>query len=320
MPRATLTASRFLLASLFLGLMYGKKAIETIKAASLSDLILLVSTGISGVAMTHFFQVARRYGFAPSASDAAFLLNLVPVFVVIFALLSRLEKPSLGKLAVVGAGTLGMITILTNWEKPSSFSPFSLFRFEETLLLSSAFFLALFVVGAKKLVERQFSTRPDYRRGSLEHDYGSRQARTLLYSSSERAEGKRVEKYSPTVLATLAVWAGTIPLVILALVTDGPLAAFSVPIDGWIVVIILGTLSSALFFLLFFDALALTTASQVSSAFFLTPTVITVMIVFERLLGFQTMPSPLFVLPIVIGSFLVVLGVVSLWIEQSKSF
>lgn len=271
----TFVLVRFAIASLFMLAIFGRRPIQFLKKASRLDIFLIFLAAISGVVLTYLLQVIRRYSNAPPGSDIVFLQNVAPIFIFILVVAFRMEKLTLGKVAAMAAAVLGMIIIVANWEKPSSFSPFSRFSFEEGLILLSAISFAIFAFAGKKVVER----------------------------------------YPPSAVAAVTVWLGTLLLFPLANRIDGFGAVLKISFQGWLIALILGILSSALSILLFYDALARVEATKVGSALFLTPIIITLLVKLERVFGLAFFPSPLFVFPIIVGSVLVFIGVVALWVE-----
>lgn len=263
---------RFGIASLFMLAIFGRRPFISVKGATPLDIFFFFVAGLSGVTLTYLLQVIKRYAMAPGGSDTVFLMNLAPIFLIPLLFAFRGEKVSLGKLAGPAAAVLGMMAIIANWERPSSFSPFSRFTFEESLILLSAVAFAIFVFAGKRLVE----------------------------------------KYPPSTSAALTVWLGTILLFPLALRIDGPATFTRIPSQAWIIILILGTISSALTILLFYDALARVEASKATSFLFLTPIFITLMIKLESTFGLL-LPSPLFVDQIIVGSILVIVGVIAIW-------
>ncbi|MFZ3062490.1 MAG: DMT family transporter [Actinomycetota bacterium] len=271
-PPTTLVFMRFAIASLFMLAIFGRRPFLSVKGATPLDIIFFFLASLSGVTLSYLLPVIKRLGLAPGGSDTVFLMNLAPVFLVLLLFAFRGEKVSLGKVAGTAAAVLGMIAIVANWERPSSFSLFSRFAFEESLILLSAIAFAIFAFAGKKLIE----------------------------------------KYTPSTSAALTVWLGTILLFPLALRIDGPAALARIPSQAWIIILILGTVSSALAILLFYDALARVEASKAASFLFLTPIFITLMIKLESTFGLL-LPSPLFVDQIIVGSILVIVGVIAIW-------
>jgi drug/metabolite transporter (DMT)-like permease len=264
---------RFAIASAFMLAIFGRRPFVAVKGAPPLDIFFFLLAGLSGVTLTYLLPVIKRFGLAPGGSDTVFLMNLAPIFLIPLLLVFRDEKISLGKGAGVAAAVLGMIAIVANWERPSSFAPFARFFVEEVLVLLSALSFAVFVLAGKRLVE----------------------------------------KYSPSVCSALTVWLGTIFLFPLAMRIDGPATFARIPSQAWTIILILGIISSALAILLFYDALARVEASKATSFLFLTPIFVTLMIKLEPVFGALTLPSPLFVGPIIVGSFLVVAGVIAIW-------
>ncbi|MHB0976206.1 MAG: EamA family transporter [Candidatus Aquicultorales bacterium] len=115
-----------------------------------SQWIKLLLAGVS-FGLFLILNVAFRYSNAPSGSDIAFVTSLAPVFLLAAAFKERI-KPVAGAFGTALA-VLGMVVVLGNWEKPSSFSPFVKFPGEELALLASAAFLALTLILAGKLRE-----------------------------------------------------------------------------------------------------------------------------------------------------------------------
>lgn len=117
--------------------------------------------GLSPIfALFGFFllQVIRRYTEGQSGANILFILSLAPV-VVLAVTVGLAVKSSLGgrgeedicvapmlvSAAGVAVAILGLVGMLANWERPSSFSPFAFFPLEELMLLGGVACWAVFL-------------------------------------------------------------------------------------------------------------------------------------------------------------------------------
>lgn len=282
-PVATGVFASLLVASIFTGFFYGRIAYHTARSiisayrespASQIDTLMLTLSGIS-IGMAFFLQAAKRSTFAPSGSDVAFLLATPPLFIIIFAAALKLDKLTWGKLTGSAAALLGVIAIVGNWERPSSFSPFSLFVEAESLILLASISLAVFAVTVRELLKR----------------------------------------YPATALSTLALWLGTLVMGIVSVMLDGPSALLAVSADGWIIFAMSGMFTVALTVFLLCNLLATTSISRASAALYLLPVLVTALIGIEKAFGFAYMATPFMWMPIIIGSLITVMGVVAVWAE-----
>lgn len=100
------------------------------------------------VAAFYLLQVVRRFTEGQSGANVLFILGLAPAIAVGVLLAGNVRDfvrtrrvPASGDLltaVAVAVATLGVAGILANWERPSSFSPFTIFPREELMLLAGA--------------------------------------------------------------------------------------------------------------------------------------------------------------------------------------
>lgn len=281
-PATTSVFIQFLAASIFMILFFrrsGHKATRDMEEdfrrnpTITSDLIFLVVSALS-FCLASFFMVIKRYAYAPSGSDIIFLLTTAPLFAIILAALLKIDRLTWGKLAGSATALLGVIAIVANWEKPSSFSPLSVFFFEEMVFLLAAFSFAIFVVSAKKLVQR----------------------------------------HSPNALASIILWMGSFIMFVLFLIEDGPAAITRISLDGWVILVVSAILTLVVPLWLLLDLLAVTSVPCASTAIFLSPLIITLMISIERGFGLAIMPTPFVWTPMIVGSMIILLGMIAVWV------
>lgn len=280
-PAAAAVSVQFSAAAAVLGLFYGRSASDILDelAKDWKDgrrkEPALVAGMAAALGLGYLLMVVKRYGFAPSGSDIIFLLETIPLFVVIIAWLSKDEKPTLGKIAGGAAALLGGIAIVGNWERPSSFSPFSKFPLEEMLLVLSAALIAWFFV----LLWRQAKARP------------------------------------AAVLATLAVWLAVPVLLAVAIAFSGVRGFLEIGLDAYAILALTGAAGVALPVFLLSILAEKMPASKASLAVFLSPVIITLLIGVEKSLDIGFMPTPFLWAPVITGSVIVIMGVAAAWID-----
>jgi drug/metabolite transporter (DMT)-like permease len=226
--------------------------------------------------LSFFLQIAKRTAFAPSGSDVVFLLAFVPLFAVLLAWLVGLEKLDWRNLAGCITAILGTIVVVGNWEHPSSFSPFSLFVVEESLILVSALLFAMYAVLSKRMLER-------YRVNVL--------AILLLY------------------IATCTVGAVSFALVGFGAIT-------SITVDGWTMLASTGIFSVMLGVLSSLEMLSLQSIPRTATPLLLLPVLVTALIGIEKTFGFAYMATPYEWLPVIVGGLIVLSGIGLVWLRQ----
>ncbi|MDI6821789.1 MAG: DMT family transporter [Actinomycetota bacterium] len=279
-PKATFIASRFFIATIFLLALIGssrlsqREFIKNIRSLMVdrSSLINFLSASFAGVTLAQLFQVIERYSYAPPASDVCFLLNTAPIFIFIFSFFLLYEKINFGEIVGASASLLGMICIVANWERPSTFSPFTRFSNLEIWILLAAILWAIFTVMGKRIIA----------------------------------------KYDPLTATTVTIVLGTIPLIPFALYREGT-AFLRIPTGGWMLILILGVVCSAISYLLWYQALSLVEASKVGSFLFITPVFLTFLIEIEKRIGLWGI-CPMVMTPVIVGSILVLVGVFIIWL------
>jgi drug/metabolite transporter (DMT)-like permease len=283
-PAATAVFAVFLMASIFSALFFGSTASKVARkiitgfgrtAEAKQDALTILVIGLSA-GMSFFLQAAKRSAFAPSGSDVAFLLSFAPLFAIILAGLTKSERTWF-KAAGSAAALLGTIAIVGNWERPSSFSPFSLFAFDESLVLLSALAMAVCALLSKRLLER----------------------------------------YSVTALATLALWIATCMAAVISAAFDGPAAILKITADGWLILAIASVFSIILGIFSLFDLLSTQSISRSISALHLLPILVTALIGIEKVFGFAYMATPFEWAPIIVGSIVTLAGTALLWSQRT---
>jgi len=280
-PATTTVFLTFVFAALFMSIFFGKQALKTARLifpgttewlTIRSDAAVFAIATVS-LTLTFFLQSIKRYSYAPSGSDSVFLLATTPLFVVLIVYFLKKEELSLGSLAGSVTALLGAVAIVGNWERPSSFSPFSMFRLEEFLLVLSAVSLAVFLIAIKKLTS----------------------------------------KYSPPALVTAILWAVAMLMLMLAMGIDTPRVMFSVNPDGFSFFIAFGIFGIAVPIAMMSELVSSYNVTRASSAVALMPVLATFMIGIEKGFGISFLPTPFQWMPIFIGIVIVILGTVVMW-------
>lgn len=243
-PYATLTALRILIAVLFLLPFFLKRSFHLkFSKADWLDFSLLA---LFGVVLAQLFQVIYRYSYAPPATNVLFLLNLAPAIILVLSAFVLSERMTFPKVIGVAMGVLGMVSILANWERPSTFSPFSRYPKEEMFILLAAFCWALFTVHARKVLKR--------------HD--------------------------PITVTYITLGLSLIPVLILAMARDGLKVIQTISSADWLVVLLLGVVCTAVAYLLWYHVLTEVEASKAGASLLLTPVFLTALMAVERRIGF----------------------------------
>ncbi|MFA5866616.1 MAG: EamA family transporter [Actinomycetota bacterium] len=278
-PPAAGVAVQFVSAAVILGLFYSRhtsrlldELIKDWKEGRRKEPSLAIAMALS-LGLGYLLMVVKRYSYAPSGSDVVFLLETIPIFVVVIAWLSKAEKPTLGMMAGSAAALLGGIAVVGNWERPSSFSPFSRLPFEETILVLSAALVAWFIV----LLWRQAKTRP------------------------------------VADLTTLTVWLAVPVLLVAAIGFNGVRGFLAITPEGYAILAATGAIGVALPIFLLSKLAKRLPASTASSAIFLSPVIITLLIGVEQSVGGGFLPTPFLWVPIVVGCLISVTGVTAVW-------
>lgn len=230
-----------------------------------------------GLWLAFTFQIIKRYSAAPSGADTIFLLSTAPLFGLAISIW-RKENTGWGQAVGMLTALVGGIMIVANWERPSSFAPFAIFRTEEAFLLVSALGLAMFAVAGKRLLQ----------------------------------------KYPPPLLLTAALWTVTPPTVILWLLTGGARSIGSMTIGVWLLMALIGVVALALPLLCLLDAMKRISSNQALTGVSIMPVLITVLILAERGLGYAYLPTPFVWPPVLTGVAVVGAGVAAVWVGGSS--
>lgn len=145
-----LVTLRFLVAAVFLLVFLVDDRFFKTKF-SLKTWFLFALAGLTGVTLAQGLQVIKRYSHIPSAPDLVFIMSLTPLFILFLSFLFLREKVSWPKICGVLMGLVGVALIVANWERPSTFAPFVLHRFEESFVLAAALSWGFFTVLMKKI-------------------------------------------------------------------------------------------------------------------------------------------------------------------------
>ena len=129
---------------------------------------------------------------------------------------------------------------------------------------------------------------------------------------------KLVEEYEPTVAATLVVATGTIPLIFWATVNGSMPEILKLYSSNWILVVLLGVFATGLGSVFWFKALDKVEVSKAGSIMFFAPVLITLPTIFERKIGLWGI-TPMMTTPVIVGSILVIIGIIVIWKEPKKS-
>jgi drug/metabolite transporter (DMT)-like permease len=273
----------FLIASVISTLIFGGKAISTLKDITKElpgnphvkrEAAKILVAGVS-LGLSVYLQTVKRTTFAPSGSDVAFLLVFAPLFAILLVGFGRAEKLSWEKIAGSLAAVLGTIAIVGNWERPSSFSPFSLFIVPESFVLASAFFMAAFAVLSKKLVGRYPANR----------------------------------------LAPILIWIAACTVAVPMFTSQGGLMEIpGLTLDNWIFLAAIAVFAIIPGVFSMLDLLSAESVSTSVSSLHLLPVLVTALIGVEKALDLAYMSTPFEWLPIIIGSITVLSGVGVIWL------
>lgn len=238
----------------------------------------LLLAGALSLGLSFLLMVIKRYGYAPAGSDIVFLLETTPVFVIILAFIIRAERLTLGLVAGSAAALLGGMAVVGNWERPSSFSLFSRFPVEESVLVLAAVLLAVFLV--------------------------------ILW--------RMARAYPANGLVTVMLWTVLPVLLVTARLTNGWGEFAEIGLEGYLVLAGAGAIGVAFPLMLFASLTGKTDAGKAATAIFLSPFVITLLIGVEKslqLTGAGIMPTPFLWAPVLAGSLIILTGVAVAWTD-----
>lgn len=105
-----------------------------IKLTRAADPVLSMLLGAAGLFAAPYLVLSHRYSDVPAGSEILFLTTAGwASILVIFTLRRRIAE--IVPMGAVLLGLAGVVGIVANWERPSSFSPFVRFAAEETWML-----------------------------------------------------------------------------------------------------------------------------------------------------------------------------------------
>lgn len=270
-----ITAAGLLSAMLFMTAVYAQDAEIAIKKLFREDPGQFTALSV-GLWLAFACQTLNRHSAAPSGADTVFFLASAPVFAVAIVAARPWLKDHItwGNAAGAVTALAGAMMIVANWERPSSFSPFVLFRPEEILLLASAAGLALFAVSGRKLTV----------------------------------------KYSPGALLTSALWVITPPTLLYVMLAGGGLYSFlSNFANNWFQLIIIGIIALVMPLMCLLQAVKKIPATRAMTAISIMPAMVTILIGAERGFGYAYLPTPFAWAPVLAGITIVVMGVAAVW-------
>ncbi|MFH1737009.1 MAG: EamA family transporter [Actinomycetota bacterium] len=275
MPSVVIAAGGLLFATILMTAFYARDAERTFRKVIREEPGLFAALAV-GLWLAFACQVVNRYSAAPSGADTIFLLSSAPVFAAAITAARPGLKERLTWGSVAGALTAlaGGMMIVANWERPSSFAPFAIFRLEELFLLASAAGLALFAVAGRKLTR----------------------------------------KYSPAALLTAAFWVITPPTLIYGMLAGGGLYSLILKFAaGWLLLALIGVAALAVPLICLLEAVKKVPVNRALTAVAVMPALITVLIGMEHGFGFAYLPVPFAWAPILAGITIVIMGVAAVW-------
>ena len=98
---------------------------EDFAAVSAPDVVLTAVAGVLALVVAPALVLANRFTDAPPGSEVLFFTTAVwGALALLVALASAADRPRLAQASYALAGVVGAATLVANWERPSSFSPF----------------------------------------------------------------------------------------------------------------------------------------------------------------------------------------------------
>ena len=92
---------------------------------SAPDTVLTAAAGVLALVVAPALVLANRFTDAPPGSEVIFFTTAVwGAVALLVALASAPDRPRLAQASYALAGVIGAATLVANWERPSSFSPF----------------------------------------------------------------------------------------------------------------------------------------------------------------------------------------------------
>lgn len=144
-PRTGVLVARALGGLLLVGLAAWSRTFR--RPGRLKDALMVGGVGVGAFA---WLELAYRSQWAPSGATALFMLSSVPLWVAVARLVRREDDAARALLASVFV-VLANGVILANWERPSTFMPFTLFPIADIALLAAA---AAWAAGGVEAEER----------------------------------------------------------------------------------------------------------------------------------------------------------------------
>lgn len=152
-PDAVIMAASLLVALAFISAFVGTALPARLRAVGRREVLIAGVAGLAAWYVAPLVVLSQRATDAPSGTETLFFTTAGAVLaVVVTAAFFRPERPTLIQAAAALLVVLGSATLLGNWERPSSFSPFLKFPAEEAIMLAAGVALALGLIGVRRSV------------------------------------------------------------------------------------------------------------------------------------------------------------------------
>ncbi len=153
LPDSVIMASSLLIALGFVSAFVGTPESERLRSAGRPQFAFAAVAGVLAWYAAPAITLSQRATDAPSGTETLFFMTAGALFAAaVVALFFATERPTLTQASGALLAILGSATLLGNWERPSSFSPFLKFPMQEAIMLLAGVVLAVGLVAGRRSV------------------------------------------------------------------------------------------------------------------------------------------------------------------------